>query len=200
MAETHDTSADVPLGMARAHLEAIPQFTPPPGYRLRGYAAGDVVTWTSIQRVADTLNTIDAGLFGRQYGSAPDALAERMLFVTTGEGEDVGTISAWWEHGTRTCVPGDRGRVHWLAVRPDHQRRGLAKALMTRALTVMARHHASAMLDTSSGRPWAARLYLDFGFLPEPSDLEDVARRAAWRAVQGVIDHPRLGACLAEAP
>jgi len=198
MDEPHAAPTDVPIRMARDHLENVPVFALPAGYRLRGWRPGDEVAWTAIQRVADTLNTIDDGLFARQYGIAPDALEERMWFVTSDEGNAVGTISAWWEHTARRSSAGDRGRIHWVAVRPEHQRRGLAKAMMSRALLWMGEHHERAMLDTSSGRPWAARLYLDFGFRPEPADLLDPSRRAAWHAVQRVIDHPALRACLAD--
>ena len=50
------------------------------------------------------------------------------------------------------------------------------------------------MLDTSSGRPWAVKVYLDVGFRPEASDFADPTRLAAWHDVQRVIEHPALAA------
>jgi hypothetical protein len=64
--------------------------------------------------------------------------------------------------------------------------------MMTVAMARLAQNHASAMLDTSSGRPWAVKVYLDFGFGPEAEDLVDPIRLSAWHDVQGVIGHPAL--------
>ena len=185
----------VDLRMGCTSLDGVPACELPVGYTLRGYRDGDDVVWARIQGEADRFNVIDAGLFRRQYGQALGALPDRMWFVEDADGEAVGTISNWWEHGPDH--PNDRGRIHWVAVKPAHQRRGIARAMMSRALREMARHHEQAMLSTSSARPWALKLYLDFAFLPESSDLENEARLEAWRAAQAIIRHPRLAAVLA---
>ena len=65
---------------------------------------------------------------------------------------------------------------------------------MTIAMDRLAESHPSSMLDTSSGRPWAVKVYLDFGFRPEPTDLADPVRLQAWHNVQRVIAHPALEA------
>ena len=36
------------------------------------------------------------------------------------------------------------------------------------------------------------KVYLDFGFRPEPAELDDPEIRQAWRDVQSVLDHPAL--------
>ena len=113
-----------------------------------------------------------------------------MWFVETDEGTPVGSISAWWESGPD--VPNDRGRIHWVVVHPEHQRRGLSKPMMTLAMNYMAEHHPGAVLGTSSGRPWAVKVYLDFGFLPDPTQLVEPETLQAWRDVQSVIEHPEL--------
>jgi len=181
---------DIQITMARDDIDNVPVIDLPDGYAFRNFQDGDEVAWTAIQRASDPFNVIDDGLFEREYGSAIDALPDRMWFVTTEEDEAIGTISSWWEHGPDQ--PDDRGRIHWVAVRPDHQRRGISKPMMTKALTEMASYHTSAMLGTSSGRPWAVKVYLDFGFRPDPADLSDPKRLQAWHDVQEVIDHPSL--------
>ncbi len=181
---------DIEISMVRDDIDNVPILDLPAGYAFRNFQLGDEFTWTEIQRASDPFNVIDDGLFEREYGSAIDALPARMWFVMTEEGEAIGTISSWWEHGPER--PGDRGRIHWVAVRPDHQRRGISKPMMTKALTEMAEHHAGAVLGTSSGRPWAVKVYLDFGFRPDPADLSDPRKLHAWHDVQEVIDHPAL--------
>jgi GNAT superfamily N-acetyltransferase len=184
------TPEDVEIMMVRDDIENVPPIDLPDGYVFRNFQTGDESAWTEIQRASDPFNVIDDGLFEREYGSAADDLPDRMWFVVTDNDEAIGTISSWWEHGHEWAD--DRGRIHWVAVRPDHQRRGISKPMMTKALTEMALHHTSAMLDTSSGRPWAVKVYLDFGFLPASADLADPEMLQAWRNVQDVIDHPSL--------
>ena len=64
--------------------------------------------------------------------------------------------------------------------------------MMTLAMNYMAEHHPGAVLGTSSGRPWAVKVYLDFGFLPDPTQLVEPETLQAWRDVQSVIEHPEL--------
>ena len=194
MNSTHQASSldyeDVQIFMMRPDFENVHDCDLPPGYRFRPFQPGDDAIWTEIQRAAEPFNEIDDDLFERQYGSARDDLPSRMWFVRTGADKDIATISAWWEHGAH--VPNDRGRIHWVAVHPLHQRRGITKPMMTLAMQRMAQSHPSAMLDTSSGRPWAVKVYLDFGFRPDSTDLTDPNRLSAWHNVQHVIEHPAL--------
>ena len=185
---------DVQIFMARPDFENLPDFDLPQGYRFRAYEPGDDAVWTGIQRAAEPFNEIGDDLFDRQYGSARDELPQRMWFVQSGDGHDIASISAWWEHGRDQSD--DRGRIHWVVVHPDHQRRGITKPMMTMAMRRLAQSHPSAMLDTSSGRPWAVKAYLDFGFVPESSDMVDPKRQEAWQNLQAVINHPVLASLL----
>lgn len=171
-------------------FDDVPQVALPAGYRFRAYRDGDDDVWMTVQRAAEPLINIVDELFETEYGAHRGALAERMWFVETDEGTPVGSISAWWESGPD--VPNDRGRIHWVVVHPEHQRRGLSKPMMTLAMNYMAEHHPGAVLGTSSGRPWAVKVYLDFGFLPDPTQLVEAETLQAWRDVQSVIEHPEL--------
>jgi GNAT superfamily N-acetyltransferase len=77
-------------------------------------------------------------------------------------------------------------------VHPDHQRRGISKAMMTSAMHRLAQSHAGAILGTSSGRPWAVKVYLDFGFHPLAAQLQEPEVLAGWRYVQSVLHHPAI--------
>jgi hypothetical protein len=65
--------------------------------------------------------------------------------------------------------------------------------MMTHAMTRLAASHPTAMLGTSTGRTWALKVYLDFGFYPDPDELEAKPEvRDAWQALQTRLNHPLL--------
>ena len=95
--------------------------------------------------------------------------------------------------------------VPWTTVDPDARltsyrlhplssltARGLSKAMMARAMTRLAQSHSGAVLGTSSGRLGAVKVYLDFGFRPEPGELDKPEIVQAWRDVRSVIGHAAL--------
>ena len=126
----------------------------------------------------------------RQFGDRLPALPNRMYFVETEVGRAIASITAWWDANWRDT--GDWGRIHWVVVHPDYQRRGLTKPMMTHAMRRLAQSHARATLGTSAGRPWAVKVYLDFGFMPDPAELSDPKIYQAWQDVQTIIQHPVL--------
>jgi len=140
----------------------LPVYPPPPGLVIRHHQPGDAALWTELQRVADTLNTITDDLFQQQYGTDAALHADRIIHLGTTAGETIGTSSAWFGPGG----PGDPlGRVHWVAIHPDHQGRGLAHCLMAATLArLMGLGHREAYLTTSRERPVALRLYERHGF------------------------------------
>ncbi|GAB3422831.1 GNAT family N-acetyltransferase [Flindersiella endophytica] len=188
-------STNASVLMVRDDVAGFPLHELPAGYRFRLYREGDDVTWTELQLAAEPYVEVTPALFVREFGADRDALTDRMFFVETVDGEPAASITAWWERDRHS--PTERGRIHWVVVHPDHQRRGLTKPMMTRAMQRLARSHSSAMLGTSAGRTWALKVYLDFGFYPDPAELEakpEVA--AAWRDVQERLDHPLLARSL----
>ncbi len=118
-------------------------------------------------------------------------MPRRCFLVTDARGLGVGTISAWYLRDFRGQ---EYGLVHWVAVRPAAQGKGVGKAMLSAALRVMAQWHDRAMLITSIERVGAIKLYLDFGFLP---DLSNPAGHAQWLALAETLAHPRLLSALA---
>ena len=133
---------------------------------------------------------VEDSLFMQEYGRQLQALGDRMWFAETNQGEPVGSISAWFQK--EPPEKGDLGRIHWVVVHPDHQGRGISKAMMTVAMLRLAESHSAAVLGTSSGRPWAVKVYLDFGFRPGRVTLNESELRQAWIDVQSIIVHPVL--------
>ncbi|MYA21504.1 MAG: GNAT family N-acetyltransferase, partial [Gemmatimonadetes bacterium] len=111
------------------------------------------------------------------------------FYLTTDAGEEIGTITAWWQPDLNGE---DWGQIHWVAIHPDYQGRGLAKPMMSVAMAYLKRFHQRSFLGTSSGRIPAIKVYLDFGFYP---DLERENSQQAWAEVASVLEHPVLRAC-----
>jgi len=172
--------------MLRPHLRDIPQHAFPPGFGVRPLRDGEGPIWTAIQRDAEPVLEIADDRFDREFGHDLPATRTRCFFVTAPRGREVGTISAWY-----TTDAEDRvwGLIHWVAVRPAFQGRGLAKAAMTHAMNRLAKWHDRARLTTSTGRLGAIKVYLDFGFRPDVGQDE---ARPAWRLVRDALGHPAL--------
>ena len=103
------------------------------------------------------------------------------------EGQDIGTATAWHQRDNR----GRRwGVVHWVAVTPEYQGKGLSRPLLTACLNQMRKlQHRRARLMTQTPRIPAIKAYLRFGFVP---DLSQPDARAGWQLVAEHICHPAL--------
>ena len=181
---------NVPLTMIRPTLSDVPGHDVPAHHAIRPYAPGDELAWLAIQRAADRYNTIDPSLFAREFGGDLVALRRRIRFLVGPSGEAIGTAAAWFGEAHRE---GSFGRVHWVAIHPAHQGRGLAKGLLYHVCVVLRElGYRRAYLRTSSARIAAITLYLRFGFVPEVECSEEAA---AWASVASVV--PGLGRLLA---
>ena len=178
------------LIMERATLDDLPPNTDAANCAIRGYQPGDEVAWTRIQSEADRHNTITAELFTREFSNVVDQLAKRVLFAVVPTSGLVGTAAAWWGSS-----PTDRwGRVHWVAVQPAWQRRGIGRKLLV-SVCYRLRNlgHKSVFLTTSPVRLEALRLYLSLGFLPRIVESSD---RETWHQVASKLGETTLKAWL----
>ncbi len=177
---------NIGVRMIREHMENIPDIPFPEGFGVRNFRPGEGHIWTKIQRAAEPFFEIKDDLFQNEFGKNLPALEDRSFFVITDDGEEVGTITAWWNPDWRDK---EWGLIHWVAVHPDYQGRGLAKSAMTVAMKRLKQSHDRALLNTSTGRIAALKVYLDFGFCP---DLEPENSQEAWEEVASVLAHPTL--------
>ncbi len=187
---------DVRVLMARPTLAGIAPPALPPGYALTPYAPGDERHWVAIHERADRFNGAFAERFRRAFGAgggagaggAPDAarLAARQVYLRDAAGTPVGTATAWDDAADRDADGTPAGRVHWVAIVPEHQGRGLAKPLVAWVLARLAAlGHRRAVLATSTGRVAAINLYRRFGFVPavRAGAADAAADRAVWQAL-----------------
>ena len=175
MSESHKT---VRLVMVRGDLEGVAVFPVPAGLAVRGFEAGDEREWLRIHAEAAPELVMDEAFFRTEFGRDREALAARQIFLCDGAGQEVGTVTAWTGEG---FGDGMWGRIHWVAVMPAWQGRGVAHAMMTLACARLRElGHRRVYLVTDSGRWRAIRVYLRFGFVPY---VEGEADRAAWAAL-----------------
>jgi GNAT superfamily N-acetyltransferase len=156
-----------PLTMIRPDLEYLPEFTLPAPYAFRWYLPGDEAAWIDIQAPSYEPGAITPKLFREQYRGDEAALAERQMFLLNGDGSPIGCATAWTYDGF-----GDPsyGRIHWVALLPAYQGRGLSKPLLSLACRRLRElSHARAYLTTAWSRPIAIALYRKFGFLESPT-------------------------------
>jgi GNAT superfamily N-acetyltransferase len=144
----------ITIVMVRPDLANLPDHQLPPPLAIRTYRHGDEAAWTRIQRQADQYNDITSG------------------------GVPIGTATAW--HNDQ--YPAENyGRVHWVAVIPSMQGRGLSKPLLSACLARMGEMgYSGAYLTTESLRIGAICLYLRFGFIP---DIRSEEQQKAWRTI-----------------
>lgn len=154
--------------MRRDDLENLPRFEVPEGFGLRAYQAGDDAAWTSIHRRADAFNQFSNSTFRDVFGHDEAALMARQKYLLGPDGEPIGTATAWFDAPQAGEATGD-GRVHWVAIVPEFQGRGLARPLLAEVLqSLRDLGHARAVLSTDERRPVAMALYRSFGFQVAP--------------------------------
>lgn len=164
--------------MIHHNLLSAPYFPLSLGYSMRFYREGDVQTWVRIQQAAEPFFVPTAGMFAKYMPGDTAYLAARVMFIVDPTGTDVGTITAW---NDRVFHYDDIGQIHWVAIIPAAQGRGLSKAMLSAACnTLRARGYTKAVLETNTRRIPALNLYLQFGFEPY---VRDEAERNAWGIV-----------------
>lgn len=173
--------------MIRESPGGLPIYAVPASFSLKWYQPGDEKLWLDIQARADEYNDITPQLFENQFAGDVAALAERQCFLLNAEDQAIGTATAWFDHN----YDGQgAGRVHWVAIVPQMQGRGLAKPLMT-AVCCRLRDlgHERAYLTTALERIPAISLYLKFGFVPV---LKSELDSTVWQEVQQRLKCPPL--------
>ena len=136
----------------------------PDGYTIRPYQPGDEDAWAQIMcAVGEQTSLADAKEeFVRRYLADP-VLTDRIFFAVDAAGAVVGTAIAW-DDGLRV--------LHWLAVHPEHQRKGIGKALCQTAMRLFRREDNSKPVYLHT-QPWswkAILLYIKLGFKLQPRD------------------------------
>ncbi|MDD3244335.1 MAG: GNAT family N-acetyltransferase [Eubacteriales bacterium] len=153
--------------MEKSDPAVYPRYDLPPGYSFCLFHPGLEQDWKSIHREVGHFDDDAAAqrALAADFLPHPALMARQMLFVChDASGQTVGTASLWpGEEFGRT-----RQRLHWVAVRPAHSGRGIAKALLTRLLDIYAQqgYTDGVYLITQTWSWRAVNLYRSFGFQP----------------------------------
>ncbi len=173
------------ITMVRPMLDGLPDCPSlPAGYTIRAYRPGDEVAWLRIHEEADRYSAIAPDKFEREFGCDVEVLQARQFYLCRADGLAVGTITAWWD--TNEQFPGcNFGLVHWVAIAPAEQGKGLSKAMLTRCLGRLKElGRDGACLNTQSQRLAAINLYLSFGFVPR---IDTQPQRDVWAQLAAIV-------------
>lgn len=170
------TDATVEVVMVRDLAQVGTSPPVPEGYSLRWYRPGDEDLWFTIQKSTGIYDPISPDLFTREFGDDTRMLSSRQCYLDDSNGRSVGTATAWVAGSGRSQT---EGRLHWVAVIPEMQRRGLGTYL-TRVVCGRLRELGAdrAYLTTGSRNLAAVQLYLGLGFQPQARSEQEVR---AWR-------------------
>lgn len=140
----------------------LPAYQLPEGYRFVFYQPGDEKDWAIIETQVAEFDTIDDALsyFQRSFTPFSNELSQRMLFVENPQGKKVATFTAW-----RSDDVG-KPRLHWLAVIPEEQGKGLAKSLTIRVTELLHELHPDQelYLTTQTWSHPAVKMYQKLGY------------------------------------
>lgn len=156
-----------PVYMVCDPVPEIPEIPFPAGFGMRLMTEADIPAWVDIEQDADPYLTVTEETFRRAFGPDLTEAWMRCYLITDPAGRGVGVITAWGDN----CFQGKPfGRLHWLAIRPAYQGRGLAKAASAVVMQRLKKEFGRIYLDTQSKRTAAIRLYESFGFriIPTP--------------------------------
>src|SRR6187551_2884915 len=134
--------------MIRHDLNEIPPVELPEGFRIRTFRDGDIANWCRIETSVDEFSTIEQAerYFDREFHPQIELMYDRSFMLETSDGTAIGTTTAWMGtfYGELT------GMIHWVAIEPNYQGRGLAKPLLATAMHRLAQDHGSAFLSTQT--------------------------------------------------
>ena len=183
------TLAAISIVMVRPSLEGVGDLPVPPGYRIRAFRPGDERWWARVETAAGEFADEARALerFASEFGPHASEMTERCLLLESEGGEVVGTTTAWRDPGFQGK---DYGRIHWVAVVPAHQGKGLGRLLVVKALLLLRRRHERAYLTTQTSSWIAVHLYLTLGFVPFLTAPE---QEEGWALLRREASHPLLG-------
>lgn len=154
----------------------------PEGYEFVMYESGMMNKWVEIQLSSKhILERLEGeNYFKDVFLKNENFLKESMIFIKDSKGDLVGT-GAIWEGKYFPQDKNKRYRLHWIAVDPKHGGKGLAKAVVSKLLSIFKdkKMGEGLYLSTQTCSYVAIKIYLDFGF--KPYDLEN--NQKGWEIV-----------------
>lgn len=184
MSNEQHTLDNTDVWMVHRDLVQAPKYALPAGYAMRFFQPGDVANWLRVQQAAEEYLTITAETF-TTYMPDAELWPQRVMFLLDSTGNEIGSITAWHD---AQMLGHTAGLVHWVAIVPEAQGKGLAKPMLSAALDLMQTlGYHEAWLGTGAARIPAINLYLHFGFQPLLRGTEDAE---AWQRIAPRLSYP----------
>lgn len=114
--------------MKRSNGSPSQEYHLPDKFKIAVFKPGDEGAWAKIEASVGEFDTPEKALerFERDYVPYRKELERRCFFVEDTNGKKVGTLTIWWHYTGARRDPW----IEWLAVLPEFQGLGLAKALV----------------------------------------------------------------------
>ncbi len=137
----------------------------PDGYAYRLYTPGNEADWCAVEVSVKEFDHESKAkeCFKRTFLPHEPELLRRMVFVADSNGRIVANATAWW--GSDESL-GTFARLHWVAVMPDFQGKGLGRAVVAKALALFPEvgPKGDIWLTTQTWSHIAVGLYASIGF------------------------------------
>lgn len=170
--------------MLKDDLTDYPIYTLPEGYSFSIYEPGNEEKWAEIEASVGEFKCEKDALdyFEEEFAPHIQEFKRRCVFLRDEGGEFVGTTTGWYGN---LLSEEDMPRIHWVAIKPEHQGKGLAKALLTKSFDILKEIHCQGKvyLTTQTWSYKAINMYLQFGFKPY---LE--AKPDGWKKIKKDFD------------
>jgi GNAT superfamily N-acetyltransferase len=143
------------------------------------YEDGYEKHWAELEASAEEFSDEKEALahFHGEFMDKKDLLKDRCIFIRDVNGRFAATAMVW---------PGNhlgliKERIHWVCVHQDYQGKGLAKAILTKALDIFNSLGNDEMiyLTTQTNSYKAVNIYLKFGFRQFEGEKPD-----AWKCTE----------------
>ena len=195
--------------MVRPDGSDYPEYPLPEGYHFAVFTPEDEEAWVQLQTIVTHVENPDQGrqIFRKEFLQAD---AQTPCEECLGYGETVRRTVLVKDNadtlvGAATLWMGDTfgevwQRVHWVAVHPEHQGKGLAKCLVARMLALYGEqgYQTPIYLTTQTKTYRAVRVYAQMGFVPYmgekpanwtyrsdvPQDSFEAENEAAWKLIR----------------
>ncbi len=136
----------------------------PKWFHYESFKSGDEVHWAEIETSVLEFSEESEAMkyFDREYLKYKKELSERCIFITTEEGQKVGTATAWWNTRNEIRVPS----IHWVSIKPDYQNMGLGKSIVSKVIktSIELDGDKDSFLHTQTWSYHAVGIYLQAGY------------------------------------
>lgn len=169
-------------------LNNFEQYVLPYGYRFEFWESDeDLNAWVEIHIRSGEFTSKERAknIFYEFYGDFIKELNKRCVFIIDEQSGDkvaTATISPADEYGYK-CV------VDWLAIKKSHQGKKLGKPLISKIVNIAKDlGYKNLLLHTQTHTWLAAKLYLDMGFYPFRTDIDN----RGWQILKTITNHKKL--------